>query len=67
MSGVVLVLMPLKLLQSEQSDMINRILHGKTIVLNDKNNQKHTQKKIANKGYTYVFISSKIAPSKKFK
>lgn len=66
-SGVVLVLMPLKLLQLEQSNMINRILHGKAIVLNGENNQKHTQQKIANEGYTHVFTSPKIALSKKIK
>ena len=66
-SEVVLVLMPLKLLQSEQSNMINKILHGKAIVLNGENNQKHTQQKIANEGYTHVFTSPEIALLKKFK
>ena len=66
-SRVILVLMPLKLLQLEQSDIINRILHGKAIVLNGENNQKHTQQKIANKGYTHVFTSPEIALSKMFK
>lgn len=66
-SGVVLVLMPLKLLQLEQSDMINRILYRKAIVLNGKNNQKYTQQKIGNEGYTDVFTSPEIVLSKKFK
>lgn len=40
-TGVVLVPMPLKLLQAEQSEMINQKLGGKAIVLNGENNQKH--------------------------
>lgn len=38
--GVVLTLMPLKLLQAKQSEMINRIPQGKEIVLNGENNNK---------------------------
>lgn len=64
---VVLVFILFKLLQLEQNNMINKILHRKAIVLNSKNNQKHIQQKIANKGYTYIFTSFEIALSKMFK
>lgn len=66
-SRVVLVFISLKLLQSEQSNIINEIFHRKSIVLNAKNNKKHTQEKITNKDYTYIFISFEIALLKKFK
>lgn len=35
--------------------------------MNDKNNHKHFQKQATKKNYTHIFISSKIALSKKFK
>lgn len=41
--GVVLTLMSLKLLQVEQREIINQLPHGKAIVLNRENNQKHVQ------------------------
>lgn len=67
-TGVVLVLMPLKLLQTEQSDMINvRLPKGNAIVLNGDNNQENTQQIIATGDYTHVFTSPEIALSKKFK
>ena len=66
-TGVVLTLMPLKLLQAEQSEMINHLPHGKAIVLNGENNQKHVQDDIARGNYTHVFTSPEIALSKKFK
>lgn len=37
------------------------------MILNRENNQKDIQLKIAKKGYTHVFTTSKIAISKKFK
>lgn len=65
--GVVLTLMPLKLLQAEQSKMINHLPYGKPIILNGENNQKHVQDDIAQGNYTHIFTSPKIAFSKKFK
>ena len=65
--GVVLILMPLKLLQAEQSEMINQLPNGKVLVLNGENNYKHIYKQAATGGYTHIFISPEIALSKKFK
>ena len=66
--GVVLVLMPLKLLQAEQSAMINKKLpNGHAIILNGNNNKENTQCEIARGHYTHVFTSPEIALSKKFK
>ena len=66
--GVVLILMPLKLLQAEQTTIINqRLPKGNTIVLNGDNNKETTQCKIARGNYTHVFTSPEIALSKKFK
>lgn len=65
--GVVLTLMPLKLLQAEQSEMINRIPRGRGIILSGKNNNKRVLEDIARGGYTHVFTSPEIALSKKFK
>lgn len=47
--------------------MINRILNGKAIVLNGKNNHKNMQLEIALGNYIHVFASSKITLSKPFK
>lgn len=47
--------------------MINQLSNGKTLVLNDKNNYKYIYKQAVIRGYTYIFTSSKIALSKKFK
>lgn len=66
-TGVVLILMPLKLLQAEQNSMINCIPNGKAIALTGENNQKAVQQAIATEGYTHVFTSPEIALSKKFK
>lgn len=65
--GVVLILMPLKLLQAEQSKMINSLPKGKAIVLNGENNLTHVQRDIARGGYTHVLTSPEIAISKNFK
>lgn len=65
--GVVLILMPLKLLQAEQFEMINRLPQGKAIVLNGENNQKSVFAGVARGHYTHVFTSPEIALSKKFK
>ena len=65
--GVVLTLMPLKLLQAEQSEMINCIPYGKGIVLNGENNTKRVLADIAIGGYTHIFTSLEITLSKKFK
>ena len=65
--GLVLILMPLKLLQAEQSTMINRIANAKSIVLNGENNLASVHREIAKGGYTHVFTSPEIALSKKFK
>lgn len=66
-AGVVLILMPLKLLQAEQSLMINRKSNGKALVLNGENNHKYINKQAAKGGYTHIFTSPEIALSKKFK
>lgn len=66
-AGLVIILMPLKLLQAEQNAMINQIPNGKAIALTGENNQKHTQIQIATQGYTHLFTSLEIALSKKFK
>lgn len=65
--SIVLILMSLKLLQIEQSKLINQIPQSKEIVLNRKNNMWNVLAGIANRGYTHVFTSSEIALSKKFK
>ena len=43
LTGVVITLMPLKLLQAEQNSMINRIASGKAIALIGENNNKAVQ------------------------
>lgn len=65
--GVVLTLLPLKLLQVEQSEKINLLPERKYFVLNRKNNTNSVLVEIANGEYIYVFSSPKIALSKKFK
>lgn len=65
--GVVFILMSLKLLQAEQSEMINQIPNGKALVLNGENNHKYIHKQAATGGYTHIFTSPEIAFSKKFK
>ena len=65
--GVVLILMPLKLLQAEQCEMINRLPQGKAIVLNGENSQKKVFARVARRHYTHVFTSPEITLSKKFK
>lgn len=59
--------MPLKLLQAEQSEMINQLLNEKALVLNGKNNHKHVFKQAVKGGYTHLFINPEIALFKKFK
>lgn len=60
--------MPLKLLQTEQNDMINvRLPKSNAIVLNGYNNQESTQQAIVTGDYTHVFTSPEIALLKKFK
>lgn len=66
-TGVVIILMPPKLLQVKQNAMINRILTGKAFALTGDNNPKPVQVEIATQSYTHVFTSPEIALSKKFK
>ena len=66
-TGVVLILMPLKLLQAEQSQTINHRPQAKAIVLNGENSQKNVLAKVTRGAYTHVFTSPEIALSKKFK
>lgn len=66
-SGIIIILMLLKLFQVEQNTMINRIAQGKAIVLTRENNQKDVQQSIASQNYTHVFTIPKIALSKKLK
>lgn len=65
-ASVVLILMPLKLLQAEQSQMINWIPNSKALVLNGENNYKHIHKQVARGDYTYIFTSPEIVLLKKF-
>lgn len=52
----------------EQSNIINvKLSKSNTIVLNGDNNKQSTQQAIVTGDYTHVFISPKIALSKKFK
>jgi len=66
-AGVVLILMPLKLLQAEQSLMINWKPTEKALVLNGENNHKHIHRQAAKRDYRHIFTSPEIALSKKFK
>lgn len=66
-AGVVFILLPFKLLQTQQNLIINQKLGGKALVFNGKNNHKHIHQQVAKKGYTYIFTNVKSAPSKKFK
>ncbi len=66
-TGVVIILMPLKLLQAKQNTMINQIPQSKAIALTGENNQQKTQQSSARKAYTHIFTSLEIALSKKFK
>lgn len=65
-TGVVIILMPLKLFQVEQNAMINCIPTGKAIALTGNNNNKQMQEDVATKSYTHVFTSPEIALSKAF-
>ena len=67
LTGVVIILMPLKLLQAEQNSMINRIASRKAIALTEENNNKAVQQAIACQNFIHVFTSPEIAFSKKFK
>lgn len=64
---IIFILIPLKILQVKQSEIINQLLNKKTLVLNSKNNRKHIYKQATKRYYTYIFISLKIFLSKKFK
>lgn len=66
-TGVVLILMPLKLLHDEQNAMINQVPTGETIALTGENNRKSLQESISRESYMHIFTSPKIALSKKFK
>lgn len=66
-AGVVLILVPFKLLQVKQSHIINKILNGKVLVLNRENNHKHIYKQGVKGGFTHIFTSLEITFSKKFK
>lgn len=59
--------MLLKLLQIEQSEIINQPPNEKVLVLNDKKNYKLVFKQAIKRDYTYLFTSSKITLFKKFK
>lgn len=66
-TGVVIILIPLKLLEEEQNAMINRTLTGEAISLTCENNQQAVQNGIGDGNYTHVFTSPEIALSKIFK
>lgn len=59
--------MSLKLLQAEQSHMINRLSNSKALVVNKENIHKHIHKQAAKKGYIHTFTGFEIAYSNKFK
>lgn len=67
LTGVVIILIPLKLRQAEQKAMINCIPSKKAIALTEKNNHKPVQLDIATQSYTHIFTSPEIRLSKKFK
>ncbi len=52
-----------KLLQGEQSHMINQIPNNKTLVQNKENNYIHIHKQVAKRGYTHIFTCLEIAIS----
>lgn len=64
---IVFILIPPKILQVKQSEMINQLLNKKALVLNSKNNYKHVYKQATKRAYSYIFTSLKIFLSKKFK
>lgn len=65
---IVLILVILKLLQTEQSTTINlRLLKCNTIVLNRNNNKENTWYTTVIGNYTHIFMDPKITLSKKFK
>ena len=64
--GLVIILIPLKLLQAEQNTMINQIFNAKSIVLNGENNQISMHKEIARGNYIHLFTNPKITLLKKF-
>lgn len=66
-TGVVIVLMPLNILQTQQRDMIDSLPRGKGVVLNGENNQKPTHISIARGDCTHVFTTPEIALSVNFK
>ena len=66
-SGAVFILILLKLLQAEQSRIINQIPNKRELVINSENNHKHVYKQAAKGGYIHIFTSPEIVLSKKFK
>lgn len=67
LTGVVLILMPFKLLQVKQNVIINCIPTKKAIALTGENNQKAIQETITKESYNHVFTSPEIILLKKFK
>lgn len=65
--GMVFILMPLKLLQTRQSLMINQIPNAKELELNDNNSHRYIYKQSAKESYTQIFTSPEITLFKKFK
>lgn len=66
-ASAVLILIPFKLFQAEQSLMINWKPNTKALILNGENNHKHIHQQVAKRDYTHIFTSLEIALSKKFK
>ncbi len=65
--GVVQTLMSLKLLQVEQSKLINRLPRSRGIVLNGENSSNSVFTEVSKRKYTYVFTNPKIAIFMKYK
>lgn len=64
---IILTLMSLKLLQVEQSKLINRLPGKRSIVFNGENSFNSVFNEISKGKYIYIFINLEITISKKFK
>lgn len=62
-----MTLILLKLLQVEQSKLINRLPGGRSIIFNGENSSNSMFIDVSKRKYTHIFTSPEIAVSKKFK
>lgn len=63
--GIIVSLMPLKLLQANQNKIIYYLPYEKTIIFNKETNSKYIQDNIIQENYIYIFVNSKVGFSKK--